>query len=159
MLAVATAVYTAFLFSQSKGRDLWQSPAMPLHMLAQAVIAGSAVTGILGAAGIGGFDAMVVEARLALGAGILTHLALIGSEIFTPHQTEDAEEAAARITRGRFKRAFWIGGLGVGVALPLVALVASGVPAAVAIAGVLALLGLFAFEYCWIIAPQTISLA
>jgi len=159
VLAVATAVYTAFLFSQSKGRDLWQSPAMPIHMFAQAVIAGSAVAALLGAAGVGGFDAMIGEARLGLAAGILTHLALVGSEIFTPHQTEDAEEAAARITRGRFRRAFWLGGIGVGIALPLVALAASGVPAAVAVAGALALLGLFAFEYCWIIAPQTISLA
>jgi Fe-S-cluster-containing dehydrogenase component/formate-dependent nitrite reductase membrane component NrfD len=159
LLGVATAVYTAFLFSQSKGRDLWQSPAMPVHMLSQAVIAGSAVAGLLGVAGVGGFDAMVVEARLWLGVGLVSHLALVGSEIFTPHQTEDAEEAAARITRGRFSQAFWVGGLGVGIVLPLLALVIPGVPAAAAVAGVLALLGLFAFEYCWIIAPQTISLA
>jgi Fe-S-cluster-containing dehydrogenase component/formate-dependent nitrite reductase membrane component NrfD len=159
VLATATAVYTAFLFSQSKGRDLWQSPAMPVHMLSQAVIAGSAVAGLLGVAGVGGFDAMVVEARLWLGVGLVSHLALVGSEIFTPHQTEDAEEAAARITRGRFSQAFWVGGLGVGIVLPLLALVIPGVPAAAAVAGVLALLGLFAFEYCWIIAPQTISLA
>jgi Fe-S-cluster-containing dehydrogenase component/formate-dependent nitrite reductase membrane component NrfD len=156
LLAVATAVYTAFLFSQSKGRDLWQSPAMPAHMFAQAVVAGGAATALLGLAG---FDALVGPSRLALGAGLLAHHGLVGSEIFTPHQTEDAEEAAARITRGQFSRAFWVGGIGVGILAPLAVLALTGVGAAVAVAGLLALAGLFAYEYCWIIAPQTISLA
>jgi Fe-S-cluster-containing dehydrogenase component/formate-dependent nitrite reductase membrane component NrfD len=159
VLSAATAVYTAFLFSQSKGRDLWQSPSMPLHMFTQAVIAGSATTGVLGLVGVAGFDAFVGLSRFALAAGIVVHLAIVASEIFTPHQTEDAEEAAARITRGRFSRAFWGGGIAVGIALPLVALAVSGSALVVAVAGVLALAGLFAFEYCWITAPQTISLA
>ncbi len=155
-LATATAVYTAFLFSQSKGRDLWQSPAMPLHMFAQAVVAGGAATALLGFAG---FDGLAGPSRLALAAGLLTHLVLIASEIFTPHQTEDAEEAAARIVRGRFRTAFWLGGIGVGIVLPLAVLAAGGSLPFVALAGALALVGLFAFEYCWITAPQTISLA
>jgi len=159
VLAAATAVYTAFLFSQSKGRDLWQSPTMPLHMFTQAVIAGSAATGLLGLAGVAEFDAFVDLSRIALGAGVLTHLLIVASEILTPHQTEDAEEAAARITRGRFRQAFWLGAVVVGMVLPLAAIAASGSAVAVAAGGVLALAGLFAFEYCWITAPQTISLA
>ena len=159
VLAIATAVYTAFLFSQSKGRDLWQSPTMPLHMFTQAVIAGSAATGLLGLAGVAEFDAFVDLSRIALGAGVLTHLLIVASEILTPHQTEDAEEAAARITRGRFRQAFWLGAVVVGMVLPLAAIAASGSAVAVAAGGVLALAGLFAFEYCWITAPQTISLA
>ncbi|MFC7045140.1 4Fe-4S dicluster domain-containing protein [Halobacteriaceae archaeon GCM10025711] len=114
-LATASAVYTAFLFSQSKGRDLWQSPAMPLHMFTQAIIAGGAVTAVLGVAG---FDALVGPSRLVLALGVVGHLTLVASEIFTPHQTEDAEEAAARIVRGRFRTAFWAGAMGVGIALP-----------------------------------------
>ena len=156
VLAAATAVYTAFLFAQSKGRDLWQSPAMPLHMLAQAVVAGGAVTAIWGAAGNVG---LVAPSGLVLGAGLLTHAALVASELFTPHQTEDAEEAAARIVRGRFRTAFWAGGVVIGILLPLALLVLGGGAGVAAFAGVLALAGLVAYEYCWIIAPQTISLA
>ncbi|MEF8914622.1 4Fe-4S dicluster domain-containing protein [Natronomonas sp.] len=155
-LATATAVYTAFLFSQSKGRDLWQSPAMPIHMFTQAVVAGGAATALLG---LGGFDGLVGPSRLVLAGGLLTHTVLVASEILTPHQTADAEEAAARITRGEFARPFWLGAIGVGIAVPLVILAASGISAAIAGAGLLALAGLFAFEYCWITAPQTISLA
>src|SRR6056297_3156516 len=92
VLAAATAVYTAFLFSQSKGRDLWQSPAMPLHMLVQAFVAGAAVTAFLG---LGGFDELIGPSRLVLAGGLVAHLGLVASELFTPHQTEDAEGAAA----------------------------------------------------------------
>jgi hypothetical protein len=34
--AVLTAVYTAFLFGQAKGRDLWQSPLLAPHLVVQA---------------------------------------------------------------------------------------------------------------------------
>jgi len=157
-LAAATAVYTAFLFSQSKGRDLWQSPAMPIHMVTQAFIAGAGTIAVLGLVGVG-FRELLGPVRLVLAGALVLHLALVASEIFTPHQTEDAEEAAARIVRGRFRGVFWAGGMLVGVAVPLAALAASSSAAVVAVAGVLAIGGLFAFEYCWITAPQTISLA
>jgi Fe-S-cluster-containing dehydrogenase component/formate-dependent nitrite reductase membrane component NrfD len=156
VIATATAVYTAFLFGQSKGRDLWQSPAMPLHMFTQAIVAGSAATAVLGLAG---FGTLVAPSRFLLAGGLLVHATFVGSEIFTPHQTEDAEEAAARITRGSFARVFWVGGVAVGIGLPLATLALAGVPVAVAGAGLLALAGLFAVEYCWITAPQTIALA
>ncbi len=42
LAGAATAVYTAFLFGQAEGRDLWQSPVLPIHLLVQAVLAGSA---------------------------------------------------------------------------------------------------------------------
>src|SRR5205085_3455851 len=35
-LAIPTAVYTAFLFAQAKGRDLWQSPLLSVHLLVHA---------------------------------------------------------------------------------------------------------------------------
>jgi Fe-S-cluster-containing dehydrogenase component/formate-dependent nitrite reductase membrane component NrfD len=154
LLAAATAIYTAFLFSQSKGRDLWQSPAMPIHMLTQAVIGGGAVVAVMSFVG---YPELLVQATWTLGIGVIAHAALVASEIFTPHQTEDAEEAAARITRGRFSGAFWYGGVLAGMVLPLVGLTVGG--PGIVTAGFLALVGLFAFEYCWITAPQTISLA
>src|SRR5688500_15450924 len=43
LLAAGTAVYTAFLFGQSKGRDLWQSALLAPHLIVQAVTAGAAV--------------------------------------------------------------------------------------------------------------------
>ena len=42
-----TAVYTAFLFAQAKGRDLWQNPLFSMHLLAHAVL-GAGATWLLG---------------------------------------------------------------------------------------------------------------
>jgi hypothetical protein len=127
-------------------------------MFTQAIVAGAGALVVLGYAEIPGFGDILAPSAFALAAGLAVHAALVASEIFTPHQTEDAEEAAARITRGEFRTAFWVGGIVVGIIAPLAALVV-GTSALAAVAGVLALAGLFAFEYCWITAPQTISLA
>src|SRR5262249_12040845 len=43
LLAPATAAYSAMLFGQAKGRDLWQSPLLAPHLLVQALTAGAAV--------------------------------------------------------------------------------------------------------------------
>ena len=48
VLALLTAVYTAFLFAQAKGRDFWQSPMLGLHMIIHSVMAGAAVFLIAG---------------------------------------------------------------------------------------------------------------
>ena len=42
--AVLAAIYTGFLFGQAKGRDLWLSPALPVHLLVQTLVAGAAST-------------------------------------------------------------------------------------------------------------------
>ena len=43
VLAVGAAIYTAFLFGQAEGRDLWQSSLLPFHLVVQALVAGSGV--------------------------------------------------------------------------------------------------------------------
>ncbi|MBK7780417.1 MAG: polysulfide reductase NrfD [Ardenticatenia bacterium] len=46
-LALMSAIYTAFLFRQCEGGDLWQSRLLPWHMGVQAVMAGGAVWTLL----------------------------------------------------------------------------------------------------------------
>jgi len=48
-LAIPTAVYTAFLFAQAKGRDFWQSPLLSIHLLVHSLLAGGALWLLLGA--------------------------------------------------------------------------------------------------------------
>jgi len=155
-LAAGTGVYTAFLFGDSKGRDLWQSALLPFHLFVQILLAGSAVTAVMGLAGYG---ALVGPSVAVLAGSIVVHGVFVAGELFTPHQTEDAEEAAARIVRGEFSRAFWYGGVGVGVVVPLAVLAVGQTAVFASVAGVVAVAGLFAYEYCFVIAPQTISLA
>ena len=42
-LGLLAAVYTAFLFGQCTGRDLWQTRLLPLHLVVQWVLASSAI--------------------------------------------------------------------------------------------------------------------
>ena len=48
VIAVFVAGYTAFLFKQCKGRDLWEAPGLFWHLLAQSVTAGAAFYWALG---------------------------------------------------------------------------------------------------------------
>src|SRR5262249_8582488 len=42
LVAALSAVYSAFLFRQARGRTFWHSPLVPLHLLVQAFVAGAA---------------------------------------------------------------------------------------------------------------------
>ncbi|MGH2451412.1 MAG: 4Fe-4S dicluster domain-containing protein, partial [Candidatus Limnocylindria bacterium] len=49
LFAAAAAGYSGFLFGQAEGRDFWQSPLLPVHLVAQAVLAGAAILGLAAA--------------------------------------------------------------------------------------------------------------
>src|SRR5699024_10536054 len=42
-LAIGSSIYTAWLFGQSKARELWQTPLLAPHLLTQAIAAGAAL--------------------------------------------------------------------------------------------------------------------
>ncbi|CAN5856437.1 polysulfide reductase NrfD [soil metagenome] len=157
LLAFATAVYTAMLFAQAKGRDFWQSPALPLHMLTHAAIGGAAAL-YLASFFVGGLDPLREILRWTLGAGVFTALVVMWVELGMRHPTRDAERAAKMIYAGRYKKLFWGVSVGLGAVLPL-ALIAIGGPVAVAAAAVLALIGVLATEHAWVEAPQLIPLS
>lgn len=67
VLGVFVAGYTAFLFKQCKGRDLWEAPGLFWHLLAQSFTAGAGMFIIVGAIGdvtafalVGGVVSMVL---------------------------------------------------------------------------------------------------
>jgi formate-dependent nitrite reductase membrane component NrfD len=102
--AIVTAVYTAFLFAQARGRDFWQSPLLPLHMLVHAFVAGGAIFTLLDAVGLtkaGNFAAWVL--LLSLCANLLVLLA----ELTVAHPTSDAKATAAMILKGPYRSRFW----------------------------------------------------
>ena len=148
------AVYTAFLFGQCEGRDLWQTPLLPVHLIVQALMCGAAVLALLPAS-VGGSDAAREVAKVALFASLVFHLLIVFAEFFTPHSTDNAAYAARLITHGPFKNWFWVGAVLVGGILPL-ALLWAPVPEGEPIAAALALLGLLAFEWCFVMAGQSV---
>lgn len=146
LLAALTAMYTAFLLGQARGRDLWQNPSLPLHLLVQAVLAGGGVLILLGAQGSG-----ILAAATAL------HLALVGGELLIPHTTRDGARSAHQMVCGAYGRFFWFGVL-TGPAVLALALAPGGAAAAGAAAG-LAFAGLLAYEHAYIQAGQSVPLS
>src|SRR5258705_6613424 len=51
VFAAMSAVYSAFLFRQARGRVFWHSTLTPLHLLVQAMVAGAAVLMLVAVAG------------------------------------------------------------------------------------------------------------
>ncbi len=152
-LAVAGAIYTAYLFAQAKGRDLWQSPLLPAHLLVQAGMGGLAGLLLLGSIGL--LPEGLAEATRWGALGVLgADLFLLGlGEFGIPHATEFAARAAHDITRGRYARLFWLGAILVGHLLPMLLLGVGG-PALEALAGLAILVGLYAYEHAFVMAPQ-----
>jgi formate-dependent nitrite reductase membrane component NrfD len=158
-LAMGVATYTAFLFGQAEGRDLWQSPLLPFHLVIQALMAGSGALLVLDL-----FLAMPVEltrfTQVTLVVALLVDLFVtLAGEFAMPHATELAARAAHEIRHGRYRRHFWQGGvlLGHGAPLALMALAFLATPIApllAALAGLCAIVGLYFFEYAFVMAPQ-----
>ncbi len=146
--AVMTAVYTAFLFAQAKGRDLWQSALLPPHLLVQAVLAGSGALALLAPR----MDPNALGPLVAVfSLSCLVHLLMIVGETTLPHVSAHAHLAIREMTMGRYAGFFWTGVVlsTVGFLAPLIG------PAAV----VLGLAGLWAFEHAYVQAGQSVPLA
>jgi Fe-S-cluster-containing dehydrogenase component/formate-dependent nitrite reductase membrane component NrfD len=155
-LAVLAAVYTAFLFAQAEGRDLWQSPLLPWHLLVQSVQAGAAGLLVLGAfLSLDPAASRLLAVVLGASAGVNLLVTVLG-EFGLPHSSAVGSAAARMITRGRYSGQYGAS-LALGSVIPLAAaFLAADSPLALAAAGALALGGLFLYEWAFVFAPQQI---
>lgn len=160
--AVGAAVYTAFLFAQAEGRDLWQSPLLPFHLVVQALMVGSGTLLLVDV-----FIDMPVEMTRVTSIIFIVSLlvdlfvTLIG-EFSIPHASEVAARAAHDISHGTYKNHFWWGSIIMGHILPAGLLILSWFAPAVigtaflAAAGLATIAGLYFYEYAFVMAPQEI---
>lgn len=158
VLAILTAAYTAFLFAQAKGRDFWQSPILPFHMIGHAIAAGAAVFAIFLPV-LDGDAGWAPYLRTVLYISIAFNLIILAAELLSVHATQDAKLTAHAILSGRFSRLFWVGTFVVGNVLPLLLLLWFGGTVALTLAGVLVLVGMYITEHIWVHAPQLIPLS
>jgi len=156
-LAGLTAVYTAFLFAQAKGRDFWQSPILALHMLNHAIMAGASVFCLASLAMEEGVLWMATV-RMTLLVAILLNVLTMTLELSTLHSTDDAQKTVGLIVRGPLSQRFWIGAVFIGNLTPL-CLAGWGGAFPLAVAGIVTLIGLYITEDIWIRAPQMIPLS
>ncbi len=139
----AVAGYTAFLFAQCEGRDLWQSKWILLpHLLAQAVLCGAVV--------LLPFDRDGRALPVVAAAAAVLHLALALIERFRHHETTNAQQGAAFLDVVAIgPLGAWREGLVIGVGATM--LLAFTLPA---LAFIPALLGLLMYEHAFIRAGQ-----
>jgi Ni/Fe-hydrogenase subunit HybB-like protein len=147
-LAALTAIYTAYLFAQSKARDLWQNPLLPPQFVLHSILAGAAALAPVAAALDPGAEAPLL--RIVALASFL-HLFLIWGESTLAHVTAHARLAAWEMTRGKLRGFFWTS----------VALVSFGVlaPHVGSIGALAALFGLLLYEHAHVQGAQSVPLA
>ena len=158
LAAAAAGVYTAFLFGQAKGRDLWQDPSLPLHFLVKIGLAGSATLLILAAALAPPQEAVAALHWAFIGA-LGAHVLLALAQLAVPRPNTDAAIAARNMTWGRFRAYYWGAVVaGGGAALILASLGPAAGPLSIAGAA-LALVGLALYEHAHVQAGQSVPLS
>jgi formate-dependent nitrite reductase membrane component NrfD len=160
-LAIAVAVYTAYLLSQAEGRDLWQSSLLPFHLVIQAFLAGAGALLIIGLFLVEEAEGLYTAAwTIFIFALAVDLFVLLVGEFSIPHASEVAAKAAHDIRQGRYRNYFWWGTVVLGHIVPIVLALVSratgGQPAVGAVAGLCAIAGLFLYEYAFVMAPQDI---
>jgi len=161
ILGIASAIYTAFLFGQAEGRDLWQSALMPFHLLVQAVMAGAGTVLILNSllpvsVAVNNMAAIVFAVSM-----VVDLFVILAGEFAMPHPSDIAARAAHAISHGKYRNWFWQGAIVTGHFVPMVLLGFASMTGftdlASAASGVAALAGLYCYEYAFVMAPQEIA--
>ena len=156
---LATAGYTAFLFAQCEGRDLWQTPLLLPMLLARAVTAGAATWLIVNLF----FSVPSVDAVYwSLIGGVVAVMALSWMETVS-HGSRHVEIAVHNMVKGEHGSLFW-GGLIMGCLIPFILAVvavasSSDLTVLGALAGLLALVGMFLSETAFVRAGQSVPLS
>ena len=159
LVAVMVAIYTAFLFAQAKGRDFWQSPTLPIHMLVHSLMAGAAAFMLLNLVLPQAWD-WTAFLRNVLLIGIGVNLVTLLFEMTITHPTADAKRVVHSILEGRYRNGFWMGAILLGNLMPAsLLLLGQGNPLLLALSGLLVLAGIYFTEKIWVEAPQRIPLS
>ncbi|MBI5842547.1 MAG: polysulfide reductase NrfD [Chloroflexi bacterium] len=152
--ALGVVIYTAFLLGQAEGRDMWQNPLLPFQLFAQSMMAASGVFLALSA-----FVTFPADLHRLLAvlfpAGIAINLLLTLAGKFNSFASEVALLAHREMTHGRFRNHYWWGGITLGHVVPL-ALFFAFSTFALPVAVACTLVGLFFYEYAFVMAPQHI---
>ncbi len=163
ILAVCSACYSAFLFAQAKGRDLWQSPLFLWHLLLQAITAGAATLIIIGSILQTSSNVMEVLVKI-LSISLFLSLAVMLGEISLTPISEDVKRATDLLKKGSLSGKFWGLVVGLGAFLPFILIIWSGYQneadhILISLASILALGGIWAFEDLWVKAGQAVPMS
>ncbi len=153
-LALLAVIYTAFLLGQAEGRDMWQSNLLPFQLFAQSMMVASGVLLIVNL--FVSFPADLHSLLMAFfPASIALNLLFTLAGKFNSFASEVAMLGYREMTLGKFRNHYWWGGITLGHLIPLALLFAFST-FALPVAVVCAVVGLFFYEYAFVMAPQHI---
>ncbi len=157
-LGLAVAGYTAYLFGQAEGRDLWQTRLLLWHMVGAGMAVGGGATLIAGLA-----TAVPVEPAtwvMLTGSGLVG--VITGLELRASHPTANATAAMHHMIKGAYARQWWTGQLLL-IVIPLAAAVLGlgfEAPAGVLVfGGSSAMVGVFLADDAFVRAGQSVPLS
>jgi len=101
-------------------------------------------------------EALAHAARVTFAVAVgLDLLVTLFGEFGMPHASEAAAQAAHAISHGYYRHHFWLWSITVGHLIPL-ALLFAGDAVTAGLAGLLSLVGLYYYEYAFVMAPQEV---
>lgn len=154
------AGYTAFLFGQAEGRDLWQTPLLLWHMIGAALAVGGGASLIAAMASSSLEEAVGPFAGvMAVGAGVVGLMTV--TELFSSHPTTNAQSAFHHMTKGEFASQWWRGQFLL-VPVPVLAgllVVGGGTLITGVVGGVAAMIGVFLADDAFVKAGQSVPLS
>jgi formate-dependent nitrite reductase membrane component NrfD len=152
--ALGVVIYTAFLLGQAEGRDMWQSNLLPFQLFAQSMMVASGMFMIVNV--FVSFPADLYALLVGLfPASITLNLLLTLAGKINSFASEVALLAHREMTHGKFRNHYWWGGVTLGHLVPL-ALFFAFSTFALPVAVACAIVGLFFYEYAFVMAPQHI---
>ena len=152
-LALFSVIYTAFLLGQAEGRDMWQTPLLPFQLLSQSAMVASGVFIALSMFMQFSSELSSFLSNTFLASLVINLVFTLAGKFAMPHPSEVSLLASREMSHGKFRNHFWWGGIGLGHAVPLALFV---VPGVLPLAGLAAVIGLFFYEYAFVMAPQHI---
>ena len=157
---LGVAGYTAFLFGQAEGRDLWQTPSLVWHMIGGALAVGGGVSLVAARSSDGLDDTVTAFAWVMLAGALLIGLMTL-IELMGRHPTANAKAGFHHMTRGEFAAEWWLGQALV-IVVPAIAavMILSGAGTLLGVAGAIsAMFGVFLADDAFVKAGQSVPLS
>jgi len=154
-LALFGVIYTAFLLGQAEGRDMWQTPILPFQLLSQAFMVASGMFLVLGLFTQLSNSLFNFLSSTFLFSLVINLIITLAGKFAMPFASEVAMLASREMTHGKFRNHFWWGGIALGHILPLILFLAFST-ISLPVAVLCAIIGLFFYEYAFVLAPQHI---
>ena len=161
LLAIPVTLYTAGIMAESTARELWQMPTESVQMILAATLSGSAAIILLGGSKLSDETQQFFGSILGLSA-LMAFIIYMSEYIFGAMK---AEEVAAILHYvkgdGEYATMFWIGQW-VAYILPMLLVALARVSkssAALRLAAILAIVGLWVVKHVWLVIPQLLPLS